>query len=118
MFNESLEVVSRTHNTLTPSINYYGDKVWLRFTGSVLKQKVVTYSHEKVVNLYAVYEITNSYNTGNYPTLENALFGAVKITENAEFDKCRYFGYQTGFDRHGTYSLSSDENGRNVIILE
>ena len=118
MFNESLEVVSRTDNTLTPSINYYGDKLRLRFTGSVLKQKAVTYSHEKVVNLYVVYEITNSYNTGKYPTLENASFGAVKLTENAEIDKCRYFGYQTEFDRHGTYSLPNDENGRNVIILE
>ena len=79
--NESLEVVSRTDNTLTPSIYYYGDKVTLRFTGSVLQQKAVTYSHEKIVNLYVVYEINNSYNTGNYPTLENALFGAVKLTE-------------------------------------
>ena len=34
--NESLEVVSTPNNTLTPSINYYGDKVRLKFTGSVL----------------------------------------------------------------------------------
>ena len=37
--NESLEVVSQTDNTLTPSVNYYGDKVKLRFTGSVSQQK-------------------------------------------------------------------------------
>ena len=30
--NESLEDVSKTDNTLTPSVNYYGDKVRLRFT--------------------------------------------------------------------------------------
>ena len=46
--NENLEVVSKTDNTLTPSINYYGDKVRLRFTGSVLQQKTVTYSHKKL----------------------------------------------------------------------
>ena len=34
--NGSLEVVSETDNTLTPSVNYYGDKVRLRFAGSVL----------------------------------------------------------------------------------
>ena len=34
--NESLEVVSTSENTLTPSINYYRDKARLRFTGSVL----------------------------------------------------------------------------------
>ena len=39
MSNESLEVVSKTDNTLTPSVIYYGDKVRLRFTGSVLQQK-------------------------------------------------------------------------------
>ena len=35
--NESLEVVSKTDNTLTPSVNYYGDKVRLRFTESILQ---------------------------------------------------------------------------------
>ena len=34
--NESIEVVSKTDNTLTPSINYYRDKARLKFTGSVL----------------------------------------------------------------------------------
>ena len=42
LLNESLEVVSKTGNTLTPSVSYYGDKVRLRFTGSVLQQKIVT----------------------------------------------------------------------------
>ena len=34
---EILEVVSTASNTLTPSVNYYGDKVRLRFTRSVLQ---------------------------------------------------------------------------------
>ena len=37
--NESLEAVSASSNTLNPLINYYGDKVRLKFTGSVLQQK-------------------------------------------------------------------------------
>ena len=47
---ESLEIVSKRDNTLTPLVNYYGDKVRLTFTGSVLQQ-TVTYSNKKVVNL-------------------------------------------------------------------
>ena len=43
--NEILKVGSTTNNTLTPSVNYYGDKVRLRFTGNVLQQKAVTCSH-------------------------------------------------------------------------
>ena len=47
--NQSLEVVSTSDNNLTPSVNYYGDKVRLRFTGSVLQQKTVTYNQKKVI---------------------------------------------------------------------
>ena len=39
--NESFEVVSTSNNTLTSSVNYYGDKAKLTFTGSVLQQKIV-----------------------------------------------------------------------------
>ena len=54
--NENLEVVSTSKNTLTPLINYYGDKVRLRFTGSVYNKKQLhtAYSHKKVVNFYVV----------------------------------------------------------------
>ena len=115
--NESLEVVSTSDNTLTPSVNYYGDKVRLRFTGSVLQQKTVTYSHKKVVNLYVVYEITNFHSIDSYPTLTNTLFGAVKLIKNADIDKYRYSGYGIGFDGKGFYSHPSDGTGKNVIIF-
>ena len=115
--NESLEVVSTSDNTLTPSINYYRYKVRLKFTGSVLQQKTITYSHKKVVNLSVVYEITNFHATNNYPTLTNALFGAVKLTKNADIDKYKYSGYGIGFDGHGFYSHPSGGTGRNAIIF-
>ena len=115
--NESLEVVSTSGNTLTPSVNYYGDKLRLKFTGSVLQQKTVTYSHKKVVNLYVVYEITNFYDIDSYPTLANGLFGAVKLTKHTDVDKYKYFGYGIGFDGHGFFSQSSGGSGRNVIIF-
>ena len=92
MSDESLEVVSTTSNTLTPCVSYYGDKVRLRFTGSVLQQKTVICSLIKVVNIYVVYEIPNFHDIDSYPTLTNALFGAVKLTNNADIDKYRYFG--------------------------
>ena len=37
--NESLEVVSTSDKTSSLLVNYYGDKVRLRFSGSVLQQK-------------------------------------------------------------------------------
>ena len=63
-----------------------------------------------------VYEITNFHPINNYPTLKNALFGAVKLTENADTDKYKYFSYAIGFDRHRCF-LFGDEVGKNVIIF-
>ena len=85
--------------------------------GSVLQQKTITYNHKKVVNLYVVYKITNFHGINNYPTLTNALFGAVKLTKNADIDKYICSGYGTGFDGHGFYSHPSKGTGRNVIIF-
>ena len=79
--NESLEVISISDNTLTQSVNYCGDTVRLRFTGSVLQQKTVTYNHKRVVNLYLIYEITSFHDINSYPTLTNALCDAVKLTK-------------------------------------
>ena len=101
--NKSLEVVSTSDSTLTPSVNYYEEKVRLRFTGSVLQQRTVTYSHKKVVNLYVVYEMNNFHGTDNFPTLANASFRAVKLTKNTDIDKYKYFGYGIGFDSYGFF---------------
>ena len=101
---------------LTSSINYYRDKARLKFTGSVLQQKRVICNYKKVVNLYVVYKITNFNGIDNCPTWTIALFGAVKLTKNADIDKNKYSGYGIGFDGKGFYSIGN-EIGRNVIIF-
>ena len=80
-------------------------------------KKTVTYSHKKVVNLYVVYEMTNFRGIDNYPTLTNALFGAVKLTKSSDIDKYKYSGYGIGFDGKGFFSHPSGGTGRNVIIF-
>ena len=64
-----------------------------------------------------VYKITNFYGIENYPTLANALFGAVKLTKNADTGKYKHFGHGIGFDGHEFYSHPSGGTGRNVIIF-
>ena len=56
--NENLEVVSISGNTISPEISYNENKIRLNFSGSILQQKIITYKHKEVVNLYVVYEIT------------------------------------------------------------
>ena len=102
---------------LTPSINYYSEKVRLRFTGNVLQQKKVTYNHKKVVNRYVVYEINNFHGIDNYPTLTNALFEAFKLTKNADIDKYKYFGYGIRFDGSRNFSHPRGGTGKIVVIF-
>ena len=61
------------------------------------------YIHSTIVNIYIVYEIAVSSSNSNDPTLRNCLFGAVRLTKNADIDKYRYFGYGTGFERKGSF---------------
>ena len=82
-----------------------------------MQQKIVTYSHKKFINLYVVYEITNFHSISSYLTPTNVLFGAVKLTKNADIDKYKYSGCEIGFDRHGFYLHPSGGTGRNVIIF-
>ena len=55
--NESITPPSAPNNFLTPSLNYFGTKIRVKFSGSCLKQDKITYIHGKIVNIYIVYEI-------------------------------------------------------------
>ena len=116
--NESIKPPSASNNFLTPSLNYSGTKLRVKFNGSCLKQDKVTYTHGKIVNIYIVHEINKKDNTViSDPTLGNCLFGAVTLTKNADIDKYGYSGYGIGFDRKRSFSFSSGGYGQNVIIF-
>ena len=54
----------------------------------------MTFTYEKVVNIYFVYKVNLwSYTKSANFTLENSLFGAAKVTKNADTDKYSYSGY-------------------------
>ena len=69
------------------------------------------------MNIYVVYDLKSALNYNEDMTLENCLFGAVKIFKNADIDKYKYSGYGTGFDGKGTFSFPNGSFGQNVIIL-
>ena len=79
-----------------------------------MKQDKTTYTHEKIVKIYIVYEINKNENTtSSYPTLENCLFGAVSLTKNSNIDKYKYSGYGIGFNIDGTFLFSGAALGIN-----
>ena len=48
----------------SPSIDYVGNKIGVKFNGSCLKQSNrISYTHGKIVNIYTVYEINQKDNT-------------------------------------------------------
>ena len=49
--------------------------------------------------------------------MENYLFGAVKLTKNADIDKCKYSGCGTGFDRRGNFSFPTGRFGYHGIVF-
>ena len=117
MSDEKNNSIKTPNDSITPNLDYYGTKTRLEFNGSCLKQDSVTLNHEKVVNIYIVYEISKSIIISGYLTLENCLFGAVTLTKNADIDRYKCYGYGIGFDRHGSFSFSGNGLGRNVIIF-
>ena len=96
--DETIKPPATSDNSFTPLIDYHGNKI-TKFTGSCLKQPKLSYSHSTIVNIYIVYELGSSSPNDNDPTLRNSLFGAVKLTKNADVDKYGYSGYRIGFDR-------------------
>ena len=103
--NENIKPPTTSDNSLAPSLNYYGNKIRVKFTGSCLKQPKILYTHGKVVNIYIVYELASSSSHTSDPTLKKCLFGAVTLTKNAEIEKYKYSGYEIGFDRRSSFSF-------------
>ena len=69
-----------------------------------------------LVNIYLVYEIDRSVTSSSYPTLENFLFGAVKLKKHVNVDFHKYSEHGIGFDRKGVFSMDNEVD-RNVIIF-
>ena len=56
----STENIDSPNTSLSPLIDYVGNKIRVKFTGSCLKQSnKLTYTYGKVVNIYIVYELAH-----------------------------------------------------------
>ena len=90
--SESIKPPNTSDNSLTRELNYDGPKTGLKFTGSCLKQSKISYTHEKVVNIFIVYELGASGSHNNDPILKKCLFGVFTLTKNTDINKYGYSG--------------------------
>ena len=116
--DSDMDAVSVATTSLPPLID--NGRMSVRLEGAYFKQmRLLRPNNDNVVNIYIVYlidPISNSRNT-DY-TVQNALFGAAKITKNAtDTSKHKYEGYGICFDEGGMLSMGNINNGRNALIF-
>ena len=104
--DERINSIKTSNHIITANLSYSGTRTRVEFNGSCLKQNKVTFNHKRVVNIYIVYEITASSSNNADPTLRNTLFGAVRLTKNADI----------GFHRRRAFSFPGGGFGSNVIF--
>ena len=86
---------------------------------------IIPNNNKNVINIYVVYKLNPISSTRNTDyTIQNALFGAIKITKNADYSKNNYTGYGLCFDEGGEFShavrqgnFDRTTDARNVIIF-
>ena len=76
------------------------------------QNKVIIPNNNNVINIYCVYELQPvAASRDDMFTIQNALFGAMEITKNADTSKYAYKGYGICFDEGGTFSKGNINNG-------
>ena len=94
-------------------------RIYVRFPGVYLKQnKLVKPNNKNVINVYIVYKLDTVSNIRDDTfTVQNALFGGIKITKNIDTNKYKYEEYGICFDEGGMFSMNNITDGRNVLIF-
>ena len=116
--NSDMDAVYETTTGL-PSLVDNG-RMNVKIEGAYFKQtKIIRPNSNNIINIYVVYLIDPISNTRNTDyTVQNVLFGGVKITKNATgTSKHKYEGYGISFDKGGTFSIGNINNGKNVLIV-
>ena len=97
------------------------DDYYVNLSGNHFQQnktEVFNIYNNNSANIYCVYKLDSiSSSRDSTFTVQNALFGSIQITKNADTSKYKYEGYGICFDEGGTFSIGNITNGRNVLIF-
>ena len=109
---------------ISPNIKNDGKGLHAFFSGNYFQQDIIAIPNN-VINIYCVYELDPiDFSRNNEFTIQNALFGAIEITKNANTSKYKYKGYGICFNESESFSHVRKEGNfnhttlaRNVIIF-
>ena len=100
---------------ISPNIKNDSKGLHVFFSGNYFQQDIIAIPNN-VINIYCVYELDPiDFSRNNEFTIQNALFGAIEITKNANTSKYKYKGYDICFDESGNFNHTT--LARNVIIF-
>ena len=105
---------NRNINNFYTSIKNISGELYVSFSGNYFVQDIINISNN-IINTYCVYKLDPiDFSRNNKFTIQNALFGAIKITKNANTSKYKYKGYGIYFDE--SEELSTYEKKAVLII--
>ena len=100
-----------------PDINA-DDDVYVYLSSNHFQEDILQNFNNNIINIYCVYKLDSiSSSRDNTFTVQNALFGSMQITKNADTSKYKYKGYGICFEEGGMFSIGNINNGRNVLIF-
>ena len=98
-------------------IVYDNVKIKVKFIGDLLKLNKVAYNHGPVVNIYIIYRLI-PITKDSIVTLQNCLFGAVKLTKNTDIDKYKYSGYVLDLIQEEVLHIQVEDMAEMLLSLD
>ena len=94
------------------------DDYYVHLSGNHFQQIKEVMFNNIGISIYCVYKLDSiSSSRDDTFTVQNALFGAMQITKNADTSKYKYKGYGICFNEGGSFSKGSISIGKNVLIF-
>ena len=108
----------QTQKTTLPELKFVNDDMNIYLSGNRFQENKADVLNNINLNVYCIYKLDpiSSSRDDNF-TVQNALFGAIEITKNADSSKYKYKGFGICFDEGGSFSKVNISNGRNVLIF-
>ena len=117
MSKETIDNITKSDSNFAPTFVDHHSLLDINFNGHCFINNI--YIPKKVINIY-ISDTLNPWlgNLNTDFTLNNCLFGSVKLTKNADPDKYKCSSYSIGFESHSELSFTDRSMGENIIIFE
>ena len=115
---ENIENMTTSDSSFAPALINCYPLPDIKFNGNCLINNNNNIIASGMINIYYSYTLDQwSQDLHTDFTLGNWLFGSVNLTKKADPDKCKYSGYDRGFDSRSQLSFTHGSMGENDIIF-